>query len=193
MPGAARPAPGGRGRPSLLALAAAGDPVAWEAVLARCSGVLGAVLEALALDTGVAAEVADATWLRLAVTPGRVVDEDLAVQVAAYALEEASRLFPEGAAPGGPGRPRPTPAGGAAGPPETARAGGADARAAVLARLPERSRLLVRLLEARPTLPRGDVSRILRLADASRWARRPGREEGGVPPAPAARFEAAEV
>lgn len=151
-PGAARPAPGGRGRPSLLALAAAGDPVAWEAVLARCSGALGAVLEALELDTGVAAEVADATWLGLAVTPGRVVDEDLAVRVAAYALEEASRLFPGGAAPGGPGRPRPTPAGGAAGPPETARAGGAD---------------------------------------GSRWAR--GREEGRVPPAPAARFEAAEV
>jgi RNA polymerase sigma factor (sigma-70 family) len=59
---------------ALLSAAGRNDQEAWDALVARYSGLLWAIARSFRLDTADAADVVQATWLRLVENLGRIVE-----------------------------------------------------------------------------------------------------------------------
>lgn len=140
----------GRAARSVAVAAAAGEAAAWDGLVRRYSGVVHAVAVACGLDEPEAEAVADATWLGLVDGVEDVADDGIGVWVATRALVEAGRVR-------GGSRAVEADAGWGV----VYWADGTGVPPAALARLDERSRLVVLLLSAEPPLRHRDVAEVL--------------------------------
>ncbi|MGH3921580.1 MAG: RNA polymerase sigma factor [Pseudonocardiaceae bacterium] len=153
------------GMADLVRSAAAGDEAAWEAIVVRYSGLLWHVVRAHRLDDTEAADVVQTTWVRLVEHLGRIREpEAVGAWLATTARRESLRVLRRA------DRERPTDDGAPleiddwpeAGP--EARALTAEVNRVLwrcVDELPERHRILLRLLMADPPPTYEEISAIL--------------------------------